>query len=462
MTQNDKFTIKHELRNIPHSHVRITKGRELGSLLPIKPYGLKSGDVEALSSYFCRLAEADSERTQPYRRKITRKYFTEDEQKSFLKVHPKSAPSINGCSKIGKDHVRLLSRVKEIDWSIESLTFQPLINLSGPSERGLKRSNLAWCKQCWIEDIAANRTPYVRLVWLFQNSQICVHHNKVLSNYCPACGESQSISPPFPRQWICHWCATELFKPAHRERSKFSKEEEWASRSIYRLLQRMLESDLSIEPDNYKKAILRVLETTNMRLETFCYRIQVEMNSLKKIIDQSTNPHFPSILDLCYRLNIPIDQFIFDNDILHSEASWRSAPQTAFYSQNRLTDKKKLAIQVKLTEYIRNNPAQPSRVGTIAQQLNTTKPILKYHFPAEYDELSRRFDLWEKNEFHQQHIERLEKISNAMFGLVRKSIFPTHRKLIDLDLVIPSDLRREDVLELLRAFQKIYSDLSMK
>ena len=93
MTQNDKFTIKHELRNIPHSHVRITKGRELGSLLPIKPYGLKSGDVEALSSYFCRLAEADSERTQPYRRKITRKYFTEDEHKSFLKVHPKSAPS---------------------------------------------------------------------------------------------------------------------------------------------------------------------------------------------------------------------------------------------------------------------------------------------------------------------------------------------------------------------------------
>jgi len=53
----------------------------------------------------------------------------------------------------------------------------------------------------------------------------------------------------------------------------------------------------------------------------------------------------------------------------------------------------------------------------------------------------------------------IKKIFNAVINLVEKDIYPSDRQLRDRNLVKPSDLRREELLPILRELQSAYSHL---
>jgi hypothetical protein len=60
----------------------------------------------------------------------------------------------------------------------------PLENLPLPSDASRllpKNGRLAFCEQCWNEDVRGNRQPYVRRYWLHWTTVHCVNHREFLS-----------------------------------------------------------------------------------------------------------------------------------------------------------------------------------------------------------------------------------------------------------------------------------------
>ena len=192
----------------------------------------------------------------------------------------------------------------------------------------------------------------------------------------------------------------------------------------------------------------------------FGHRLNIDHKVVDRLVLGQSRPHFPAFLDLCYRLDIPPDQFIFDLDNLTDIDIWRTLPKPAFIAVSRLSDRKKKALHRSLQKALIENPIPPVRVSHLAQKHGISYTAISTHFPREFSELRKRWVAWDRKQRRCSNTERLQNISDAVFSLVRHGVYPSERKLRDLGYVIASDLRREDVKQLLSTLQDIYEDLS--
>lgn len=443
------FLQKHELRKHAVS---------FPSFIPIQPYGLNSGDVESISSYLCRQSETSSESSHPFNRRFLERYAEDGDMPSCLKVPARGLHCSNGVGVMATRHAHALNNAIQGLFDASTLTLLPLKHLCDTKARGLMREHLTWCSQCWKSDIHIGQTPYVRLYWLFQHTRICVIHNSRLSEFCPSCGEVKSVYPAFPRQWLCDKCGEELTKSdSNFSANNFTAQDEWISHSLYHLLDRIYSQKLSVRQNQVQIAIKRFLRSFDLSAESFADRLNLDVNIVRRLLEGSSKPYFSTLLDLSYRLDIPLDQFLFDRDVLTSPDLWRNLPTPAFEAHSKLTSKQKKLILRQINRILKRNPCPPIRVSHFARKHNISHSTLYYNFPNEYRELRKRYSSWVMMERRTQHTQRLENLCGAIFSLVRQGVYPSDRKLRDLDILRQTDIRREDVQVILRAFQEIYS-----
>lgn len=449
-----------KLNLLKAEEIGVTDDQFLPYFIPLQPAGYRSGDVEAMSSYICRQAEIVMEWSHIYGQRLLDNFVT---SQSLPACRKNSAEVLRLCNSIGvisSRYIEALSNASEGNINAQLLTLHPLRFLCEDNARGLHKQYMEWCPECWRLDREAEESPYVRLYWLVESTKICVIHNHRLSTYCPACGEVKLQFPKFPRQWICDKCGEDLSKPDEKHvPDSFTTKDAWVSNAIYRLIERVYSDELALDQFIVAKAIRRLIYGSKLSLTEFCHKLNIESKSIKNMLDPKRRPYFLAFLDLCYRLDLPPDQFLFDKDILTTTELWRTLPKPAFTSKVNLDHKKKSFIHNELLKLISDNPKPPIRVSHIAKKYEISHSILQYNFPNEYKELRKRWTQWERDYRRRNHTARLEHFVNAVFSLTRHDIYPSERKLRDLELVVPSDLRREDVKCLLRAFQEIYSDL---
>jgi len=430
--------------------------------LPLVPCGLGTGSVEALSSYLCRQAEVIMEMSHPYGRRLLSMYA---DPRSLPKTQKFPAKGLHNCNGIGKVAARYVAATNTASTgSVDAyyLTLQPLSHLCDHYARGLHRQYLAWCDECWRADVEVERTPYVRMYWLLQATKICVFHNRRLSEYCPACGEIQLQYPFYPRQWLCDKCGFELYRNENDSADEnFSTEQGWASHSIFRLIERVYSDRIKLEEQSVARALDRVISTAKLSPAEFSIRLNVDPKMISRLLSGQASPFFPALLDLCFRMDIPVDQFLLDRDVLTSPEIWRDFAKPVFHAGSRIPEKQKESIHKKLRRLLLENSLPPPRVSHLAAEFGISFTALSLTFPKEYRQLRSRYQKWEKKQRNISHADRLQNMTDAAFSLIRHGIYPSDRKLRDLKLVTPSDLRRDDVLTILRAIQAVYSDLNM-
>lgn len=428
--------------------------------LPLTPLGHRSGDVESMSSYLCRQSEQQMELAHPFCRRLLERYVIAENLPSCRKFPALGLRACNGFGVMSDRFVEAINTATEGAFDSKYLTYNPIKSLNDPSARGLQSHNLAWCNECWREDLARESTPYVRLYWLCQQTKICVHHSSRLSEFCPACGDIQHQFPAFPRQWVCDRCGHNLYEyDADHVPENYTVEEAWASNSIYRLIERINQSQTAPRSDSVKRAISRLLSTLKIQPSEFAERINVNAKMIDNILSGRRRPYFPAFMDLCYRLDIPPDQFAFDREILTAKELWRNIDKPIFSASSNLGDRKKRRIAQALQKLIKSNPNPPVRVSHFARKHEVSYSALFFNFRNEYNELRRRWLKWQQDHRRHHHTERLKHVTDAVFSLAGNGVYPSDRKLRDLGYVIPSDLRREDVILVLRALQEVYSNL---
>ncbi len=449
------------------SEIELLKTEEIDFLesrfpyfIPLNPAGQRSGDVEAMSSYLCRQAEMVLEWSHVYSKRLLDAFVTTQELPACRKDSSEVLRLCNGIGIVSSRYIEALTTASEGKINGQFLTLYPLRFLCEDNARGLQKQYMEWCPDCWKEDRELGESPYVRLYWLVESTKICVIHSRRLSMYCPACGDVKLQFPKFPRQWICDKCGEDLSKPdAKHALENFTSQDVWVSNAIYRLIERIYSDELILDQHIVTKSIGRLLQWSNLSQLDFCHKLNIEPKSIKNMLNPNRKPYFLALLDLCYRMDLPPDQFLLDKDILTSTELWRGLPKPAFTSKVNLNHKKKSYIRDELKKLLVDNPTPPIRVSHLASKFDISYTCLQYNFPEEYRELRKRWTQWERSYRRNNHAVRLECLTIAILSLVKHGIYPSERKLRDLELVLPSDLRREDVKCLLKAFQEIYSDL---
>ncbi|MGB9079421.1 MAG: TniQ family protein [Terracidiphilus sp.] len=165
---------------------------ERSRFYPLLPIGIGTPDVESLTGYVARLAEAhvlsvgDMVGRDPVSALcggLPRRARWLRQTRSKGHAFHAYSYAINGTARTAQSWVRTFKRITRVS-SMKLLTLLPLrLTLSDMS---LFRRHRAWCPHCYEEDLR-NGVAYERLLWSLQTVTVCPKHTVPLEHECPFC-----------------------------------------------------------------------------------------------------------------------------------------------------------------------------------------------------------------------------------------------------------------------------------
>lgn len=429
-------------------------------ILPLPILGFGSGNIEALSSYICRQAENVCEPAHPYSMRMLRSILEDAESdRDIPSTSHKDYYSCNGIGALQSRFTNAIQTATKGQIKAQLMTLKPLEFLTDRLSHGLIRDRMHWCQSCWNEDLARGDAPYLRLYWTLKQTHVCAVHNRKLLDLCPACGNEQQQFPSFPRQHICDNCGHELYKITNKQErlaESYTSEESWFSHANYNLIEKLSSGRYHVSQETVSRAFRRILNTTQLDINEFSEKLKLSKRMVKGVIAKTRRLYFPSLLDMCYRLDIPPDQFLFEPANLTDPSAWRTHAQTEYVIMAKLSPRKKQRIYEDLAKELKSKKAPPVRLSHVASKHGIKASTIRYNFPKESKELARRYRDWERKFRKESNHALLEALTSGIFSLARTGVYPSERKLRDLNYVKAHDLRREDVRLLLSTYQDIY------
>jgi TniQ len=182
-------------------------------LYSIPPIGIGTGNVEGLTSYICRLAEAHCvSPTNLLRYQI--EPVAGNGRRSTRSVNLQSHPS--GDNRVAVRYVAALEyltmqpNLAELTFSSWLMGKRPIGNiltsLFVDRPISMLKTGREWCPDCFQEWQNSDRDIYEPLLWSLSLVAICPHHDRLLEQVCPHCSKIQPIFAAKTRVGYCSHC----------------------------------------------------------------------------------------------------------------------------------------------------------------------------------------------------------------------------------------------------------------
>jgi TniQ len=182
-------------------------------LYSIPPIGIGTGDVEGLTSYICRLAEAHCvSPTNLLRYQI--EPVAGNGRQSTKSVNLQSHPS--GDNRVAVRYVAALEyltmqpNLAELTLSSWLMGKRPIGNvltsLFVDRPISMFKNHREWCPDCLHEWQDSDREVYEPLLWSLSLVAICPNHNRPLEQVCPQCHQLQPVFAAKTRVGRCSHC----------------------------------------------------------------------------------------------------------------------------------------------------------------------------------------------------------------------------------------------------------------
>jgi hypothetical protein len=168
-------------------------------------------------------------------------------------------------------------------------------------------------------------------------------------------------------------------------------------------------------------------------------------SSPKNWLVRRSRPTWASLVDLCYRLDVPPAQLASTETILTHPTFWRAVPAKALDKPHvHLSPKKLRRIEFSLLQLIARGEAADERgnqpLPRIAKTLDTSTSMLKRHFPKECAILVRLRRARQSESARLNEAKRAERIAGAVQMTISQKKPPTVRNLKRTGLVRASDV----------------------
>jgi len=279
-------------------------------LYSIPPRGIGTPEVESLSGYLARLAEAHTlsvgdligrkPKSAPSHWIIKRSRFYRSRRPNAHTFHA-TGPGINGMFEWAHKRVRILEEAT-CQKGLVALTLRPLRSLL--SDMSLFRRDRAWCPSCYQDDRRTG-VVYDRLLWVIRCVVLCPRHFRCLQDRCPQCSKAMRPLAVHSRPGHCSFCGAWL---GNAEAEPFRSESQsdyniYVAREIGQLLSKLNRGRLSRK--NFRTNLnICVGRLTAGNRHAFAEFGSVSQAALRSWCDGTMLPTVDALLRLCFRLQI--------------------------------------------------------------------------------------------------------------------------------------------------------------
>lgn len=150
----------------------------------LAPIGVGTPGVESLLSYLCRLAVSHAVSVTELSRKIAKTAGWDlCDNYNWKRLH------LSGNGEAARNWSSALSALTSVE-QLDQLTLLPWADVV--AQQSLTTMSARWCPQCFAEDRAAGRSPYLRLAWDVGCVTACQRHRTQLVHVCPDCGRADA------------------------------------------------------------------------------------------------------------------------------------------------------------------------------------------------------------------------------------------------------------------------------
>lgn len=311
MIKSSLFLPKKPFQDYPHWNTGSPSVPLRSRLFRLEPIGIGTADVECLTSYIARLAEAHS--VSP--RKLLCKEVLAPAGKQS--VHYSASSQFSACQINGMTNLAGITTI-----ALEALTLRNDLRYmtmlawkNALSSNQLMRTQKAWCATCYEERITADAVVYDSLIWMLRPVSICQWHHERLRQICYHCKHPQPLLSTFYRPGYCSRCQrwlgnTETLKG---EPERLEVAEEKKQISIINLIGELLSCSPRISlpqnPQIFRENLIQhINNSARGNINLFSDLVFIWSGTIRRLLKGETKLRLEILCQLCIKLNVlPLD-----------------------------------------------------------------------------------------------------------------------------------------------------------
>lgn len=278
-------------------------------LFNIQPIGIGTPEVESLTGYIKRLAEAHS--VWPV--KLFDNEIFPDMGRDYMDIRniQSTDSNINTTNSVISESIVRILEEKTCNKNLECLTMIPWKEYF--NTRNVFRKNQVWCPACYEESKQLGKPVYEQLIWNFNAVEVCKKHHVRLAQRCPFCSKEVSIIRSRSQIGYCDncysWLATEGDYKPYPENEEWH---DWVCNNIGQLLTCCTVTK-ELNGQQFSNNVKSIMNGNSMTQESFVR----ELNICKSKVSRWSVGYKPSLNDalkLSFRYGYSLCD-IFTNDI---------------------------------------------------------------------------------------------------------------------------------------------------
>ena len=310
-------------------------------LYSLAPIGIGSFQVEGVTSYMMRIADAHAVSPGTLIREEICPHLTACPKRlSFAALH-----SLNGSGPCFVQWVEILESLTARN-DLRALTLLPWRGvLSGD---GVLRRYRAWCPRCYEECRDHESAVYDPLLWMLAPVTVCPRHEIPLLEYCHHCGKRSLPLSAGARCGFCSHCDGWLGSvppaPTSDALAPDLESRLYTARDVGNLLSTGVMQNQSVHShlgDNVQRAIANWIHGNRL---LFCRIAGVNERTLMAWLSVKVLPSFALLIRVARNLKIPLKMLLLD-EIPADDAAWIQLRTSAEEEQARSTNRRAASRQ---------------------------------------------------------------------------------------------------------------------
>jgi transcriptional regulator with XRE-family HTH domain len=411
-------------------------------LYALEPLGLGTPNIESLTSYVSRLAEAHSVslRTlviQELLPLLKRDYLFNPFGNSLDAFWIEAARALNGTGILATDWAQALECLT-LRTDLRFLTLLPWAAVL--TQQRLLRITRAWCPDCFVEWQAAGRPIYEPLLWNMSAVSLCLRHQRTLLEQCPYpdCHATLPVLASRFRPGYCSKCSRWLgITPDPPDPSRATEEwhwHVWVTETIGELVSHNIDLAATPHLGNIPDSIAAYREqATNCSVQNLAERLQLSRRTVNAWRSGQQIPQIESLARLCYCCGVSLyDLFTLRSGTLNLvQLRIRSLPEIP----NPTTKRRRripfdaIRIRQSLEAVLVQEEQPPPSMRTISKCLNYSPRELREHFPRLCRAISNRCKNYYMVRREQKSLQLKEEVRRATLEIHSQGSYPSWQKV---------------------------------
>lgn len=430
--------MKHLLSDFDDLNLCLTPDIPLRSrLYSLVAYGIGSSGQESLLSLIVRTCHAHA--VNP-RRMIAAIYPMAEPVVAKLASAPffgRLAGTVNGLGQYAELFVSATEQLTG-QRNLAALTMLPWRGLFPHNGQGLLARQRRWCPVCLNQQTQDGEPVPVPLAWSLEAYSCCPTHDCCLEERCPHCGKPQPFLPRYPNLGICDYCRGGLGECAPDD--EVSSIDQWVAEAIGDMMAHNTEAGLSPDVAKFLNFLSsRVNDFSDGNQAAFCRSIGLAEHATKGWFSKGERPSITQFLSICYGTQtMPSTVFVPVSSECRKPPDLRKLP----YKLKTRKPRSQPAAnrRTAMERFLERKLVAPGAdaVSKIASELEVGVGCLRYWFPEQCADLSRRHRIASKVRSFERQGAQCRRLEEIVREIVRGGHYPSRRR-------VNSHLRKESM-----------------